>query len=415
VSYVAFGQETPNADTKARVKAARALKDGNADTIKVLQPMLSDPDRDVRLEAVRSIVTIGTQYSLDPLVAATRDNDPEIQIRATDGLVNFYVPGYVQSGVARWGAAVRSRFERENRDVVDAWVTVRPEIVTAIAKLARGGGSMESRANAARAVGILRGKPGVPDLIEALQTKDTQVIYEVLIAFQKIGDTTAGLKAMTFVRDLEPRIQVAAIETVGLLKTSEAVPDLRRVFNDTKSSTAARRAALVALAMLPDPQSRPLFDRGFTDKDDRVRAAAAEGYARLNDPADVAKLQPAFDEEKKMAARLGIAFALVALGQTSIEEFAPLTYLVHTLNSRQYRGVAEPYLIELCRKPEVRLAVYNFVANATKDEKMGLARVLAATGDWEAVKQLEWISKDSDPEVASEGVNALRVLRTRLN
>jgi HEAT repeat protein len=408
----ALGQD---ADTKARVKAARALKDGNADTIKTLEPMLSDAERDVRLEAVRSIVTIGTQHSLDPLVTATRDNDPEIQIRATDGLVNFYVPGYVQSGVARWGAAVRSRFDRENRDVIDPWINVRPEIVTAIAKLARGGGSMESRANAARAVGILRGKPGVPDLIEALQTKDTQVIYEALIAFQKIGDTSAGVKAMTFVRDLEPRIQIAAIETVGLLKTTEAIPDLRRVLDDNKSSVAARRAAMVALAMLPDPQNRPYFDRGFTDKDDRIRAAAAEGYARLGDAADVAKLQPAFDEEKKMAARLGIAFALVALGQTAIEEFSPLTYLVHTLNSRQYRGIAEPYLVELSRKPEVRLAVYKFVANATKDEKMGLARILAATGDFEAVSQLEWISKDADPEVASEGLKALRALKTRLN
>jgi HEAT repeat protein len=57
---------------------------------------------------------------------------------------------------------------------------------------------LESRANAARAVGILRGKPAVPELLEAMQTKDTQVIYEALIALQKIGDVSAGTKAMTF-------------------------------------------------------------------------------------------------------------------------------------------------------------------------------------------------------------------------
>jgi HEAT repeat protein len=212
-----------------------------------------------------------------------------------------------------------------------------------------------------------------------------------------------------------PRIQLAAIETVGLLRTNEAIPDLRRVFDDKKSSVAARRAALVALAMLPDPESRPFFDRGFQDKNDRIRAAAAEGYARLKDSSDVANLKPAFDSEEKMPARLGIAFALVSLGQTSIEEFAPLTYLVHTLNSRQYKGVVEPYLVELCREPQVRLAVYKFVASATKDEKLGLARILAVTGDREALAQVEWISKDSDPEVASEGLKALRALRTRLN
>ena len=31
--------------------------------------------------------------------------------------------------------------------------------------------------------------------------------------------------------------------------------------------------------LTPEPA---LFDRGFEDKDDKVRAAAAEGYARLN-------------------------------------------------------------------------------------------------------------------------------------
>ena len=101
--------------------------------------MLSDSDRDVRLETVRTIVTIGTQHSLDPLITATGDNDPEVQIRATDGLVNFYLPGYVVTGVARFGSAIRGRFDGENRDIIDAWITVRPDVVTAIGKLTAAG------------------------------------------------------------------------------------------------------------------------------------------------------------------------------------------------------------------------------------------------------------------------------------
>ena len=87
---------------------------------------------------------------------------------------------------------------------------------------------MESRANAARAVGILRGKEAIPDLLEALQTKDTEVLFESLIALQKIGDTSAGPRVVSLLRDLVERVQVAAIETVGLLKTREAVPDLQK-------------------------------------------------------------------------------------------------------------------------------------------------------------------------------------------
>jgi HEAT repeat protein len=409
-----FSQDLQSTDPKERAKAARAYRESGAEAIPTLVPLLSDADRNVRLETVRSIVTIGTQHSLDPLLQALRDNDPEIQIRATDGLVNFYVPGYVQTGMARLSASIRGRFDRENRDIVDAWITVRPEIVTEIGKLAKGGGSMESRANAARAIGILRGKAALPDLIESLQTKDTAVLYEALIAMQKIGDLSAGPRARALLRDLDERVQIAAIETVGLLRTTDAIPDLQKVFDSSKS-VRVRRAALTSLAMLPDAKSRPFFERGFQDKDDKIRAAAAEGFARLNQPADILMIEKAFDEEQKMPARLGMAFALVALGQTKTEEFSPLTYLVHTLNSRAYKDVAEPYLIELARKPQVRSLLYPFVAKATPDEKIGLARILAVTGDSESVAHVEWISKDADTQVAQEGLRALKAIRARVN
>src|SRR5436190_1245167 len=156
-----LGQDLKSPDPKDRAKAVRAMRDGGSTAISGLIPLLSDSDRDVRLETVRTIVTIGTQHSLDPLITATGDNDPEVQIRATDGLVNFYLPGYVVTGVARFGSAIRGRFDGENRDIIDAWITVRPEVVTAIGKLTRSGASMESRANAARAAGILRAKAAV--------------------------------------------------------------------------------------------------------------------------------------------------------------------------------------------------------------------------------------------------------------
>jgi HEAT repeat protein len=407
-------QDLKSSEPKERIKAVKAFRNAGSEAIATLTPLLSDSDRDVRNETVRTIVGIGTQHSLDPLIAATRDNDPEIQIAAVDGLVNFYVPGYVQTGVSKFSSSIRGRFDRESRDVVDPWVTVRPEVVTAIGKMARGGASMESRANAARAVGILRGKEALPDLVEALQTKDTEVLYEILIAFQKIADPSVGPRAVPLLRDLVERVQLGAIETVGLLRTRDAIPDLQRVFNSSKS-VKVRRAALTSLAMLPDPNSRPYFDRGFTDKDDKIRAAAAEGYARLGEKSDISKLQPTFDEESKMNARLGIAFALVALGQTKTEEFSPLTYLVHTFNSRQYRGIVEGYLLELARQPQIRSALYPFVAKGTRDEKIGLARIFAIAGDSESVAQIEWISKDSDSEVAQEGLRALKALRARLN
>jgi HEAT repeat protein len=407
----AWSQDVNSTDPKQRARAARELGKAGSEAIAQLRPLLKDPVRDVRLDTVRSIVNIGTQHSLDPLIEATRDNDPEIQMRATDGLVNFYLPGYVQRGFQRIGAAVRSRVDPENTQMIEPYVTVRPQVIEALGHLVTGAASMQARANAARAIGVLRGRAAVPELAQALQTKDDDVIYESLIAMQKIRDESAGPRAAFLIRDLHEPVQIAAIETVGLLKTRQSIPDLQRVYNET-SSKSVRRAALTALAMMPDPSSRPYFQRAFSDKDEGVRASAAEGFARLKEASDRAMLDRAFNEEKKMAPRLALAFALVSLGDAQTTEFAPLTYLVNTLNSRSYRNVAQPYLIEAARDEKVRAALYGYLKAGTKDEKIGLLRVLAASGDRASIAHVEPLTKDPDSDVAQEAIRAFRTLQS---
>src|SRR3984885_11808991 len=166
-------------DAKQRVKAVRDLGKGGSGEISRIEPFLSDPDLDVRLEAVKAITDIGTQTSLNPLIKATGDNDAEVQIRATDGLVNFYVPGYVKTGLTaplrRAGSSIKGKFTDTNDLVVDPYIQVRPEVITAIGRVVSGGSSLDTRANAARAVGILRGRLAVPDLEKALQSKDSDL------------------------------------------------------------------------------------------------------------------------------------------------------------------------------------------------------------------------------------------------
>jgi len=183
---------TAAAQQATRPKDVRELAKGGQAAIPKLQELLKSPDTEIRLEAVKQIVDIGSQHSLDPLVLATRDNDPEIQIRATDGLVNFYLPGYVKRGlsasVQHVGTTIKGHFTDTNDQVIDTYIKVRPDVIEALGKLARGGSRMDARANAARALGILRGRTAVPDLVDALRSKDTDVIYESLNALQKIHD-----------------------------------------------------------------------------------------------------------------------------------------------------------------------------------------------------------------------------------
>jgi HEAT repeat protein len=400
-----------------RPKDVRELAKAGQTAIPRLQELLTNPDTEIRLEAVRQIVDIGSQHSLDPLIVATRDNDPEIQIRATDGLVNFYVPGYVKRGFSaslqRVGTSIKGHFTDTNDQIIDSYIKVRPDVIEALGKLARGGSKMEVRANAARAAGILRGRAAVPDLLEALRSKDTDVIYESLTALQKIHDESAGPRLGFLLRDPSQKVQITAIETMGLLQNKAATPDLIEVLTKSKDKKV-QRAALSAIAMLPDNSNRELYARYMRDKDERLRAAAAEGYARLKNPADMPMLQKAWDEEKKTEPRLSVAFAMVMLGRADFTEFSPLRYLVNTLNSTAYKGEAFPFLVESARNEAVRATLYGPLLSGTRDEKMQLAGVMARSGDRGTVPQLEKLSHDPDGDVAREGLRALRELQARL-
>jgi len=286
---------------------------------------------------------------------------------------------------------------------------VRPEVIAALGKLARGGASMEVRANAARALGVLRGQAALPDLLEAIRTKDTDVIYESLVALQKIRDQSAATRITFLLRDLNPKVQVAAIETTGLLQNKEAIPDLVDALNRARDAKV-RRAALTAIAMLPAETSRSLYAQYLRDKDEKMRSAAAEGYARLRNPADLPMLEKTWQDEGKTPARLALAFALVMLGKSEVSEFSPLQNLINTLSSASYRDVAYAYLVEAARDTRVRQALYPPLENGTKEEKISLARVLARSGDKESISHLEKLSNDADTGVAQEGLRALRTL-----
>ncbi len=297
--------------------------------------------------------------------------------------------------------------------MIDPFIAVRPDVIAALGSLVSGGGSMEARASAARGLGVLRGKGAVPDLLKALRSKDTAVLYESLVALQKIRDESAGPQITFLLHDLNPKVQVAAIETTGLLRNKDAVPELTDVLNRAKDAKV-RRAALTAIAMLPSEQSRSLYAQSLQDKDEKIRAAAAEGYARLRNPSDLPMLEKAWQDEGKPAPRLSLAFAEVMLGKTELSEFSPLQYLINTLNSVAYKGEAFPFLVELARDPQVRNSLYGPMQTGTKDEKIGLAGVLARSGDKDSVAPLQKLSNDTDTEVAQEGLRALRILQARL-
>ena len=418
IAMLAVGMVAPlPAQQDVRPKDVREIAKSGSSAIPKLQELLHNPNTDVRAEAVRQITEIGPPRSLDPLIEATRDNEPEVQILATDGLVNFYLPGYVKTGLSaslrRVGTSIKGRFTDTNDQVVDPYIQVRPDVIAALGKLVRSGGGMDARANAARGVGILRGAAALPDLIDATHSKDSTLIYESLIALQKIRDESAGPQVEFLMRDFDQRVQLSAIETVGLLRDTAGVPALTGVLNRTEN-IKVKRTALTSIAMLPADSSRAIYTQYLTDKDDKLRAAAAEGFARLKNPSDLPMLRKAWQDEGKTNPRLSLAFAQVMLGETELSEFSPLRFLINNLNSAAYNGVAFPFLVELARDPRVRAALYVTLPTGAKEEKIGLAGVLGRSGDRQSVAELQKLSNDPDPAVAQAGLTAVRNLQARM-
>jgi HEAT repeat protein len=413
IASLAFAQQ----DVKQRARAAHDLGRQGEDAIPKLLPYVNDNDVSVRIEAVKSLDDIGGPKTVDALVKLAVDPDPEIEVRATDGLVNVYLPGYLKNGISgslqRVGNSIKTKFSDSNDQVIDAYVEVRPEVIAALGKLVRTGAGTDARANAARALGILRGRAAIPDLIEALHSKDDPVMFESLRALEKIRDPSAAPRISFLVRDLEEKIQIAALTTTGILLNRDAAPDVREALKYARDAKV-RRAALTCLAMLGTPDDHATFLTYLTDKDDNLRSAAAEGLGRIKNQQDGATLQTAFRDEHKMGPRLAAAFALVSLGNVDTKEFTPLRYLVNTLNSRAYQGVALAYLTELSRDMKVRMAVYPMLPGSTKDEKIQLCTVFARSGEKDTLPYLETLSVDPDKDVAQEGIRSLRTLRTRL-
>ncbi len=404
-------------DAKQRAKTVRDLAKQGATAMPQLVPYLKDSDIDVRIEAVKAIASVGGPSSLDPLIQALRDNDPEVQTRATNGLVNFYLPGYTQTGIGasikKAGGAIKGRFSDDSDDrMIPAYVEVRPDVVEGIASVLSGGASMDARANAARALGVLRQRSSVPALSAALHAKNDDIIFESVVALEKINDPSAGPAVAFLLKDFTKRIQIAALDVTGLLHNRSALPDVREVFARAKDKKV-KRSALEALSQMPEAQDLGLLQHYLLNKDPDLRAPAAEGIGRLGDAANRSALDKAFENEPKPAPRMAAAFGDVLLGNRDMTELAPLRYLINQLNSAAWNDVALAYLVELARYADVRQAIYPDLASATKDEKTGLARVLAASGGHDSISYANTLSRDPNPEVAQAGLDALRTLRAR--
>ncbi len=404
-----------DSDPRKRIRATRELAaaENGFRHVALLAPLLQDDSEEVRAAAIVALIRVRSIDAQPLLIGATEDPSPRVQSLAVDGLVDFYMPGYVKLGrvasITSFGSSLRDRFSKPNPVVLAAYVEVNPEVIGAIGEVLRNGRTDECRANAARAIGILQGRGALDALRSGIRSRNSTIILESVLAAKKLRDQSIGPDIVFLLRDLDPKVREAVIVTVGQLRTPEAVPDLVEIIR-TSDREQTRVQALVSLAKIPNNGQRDLFLTFLSHSNKSLRAAAAEGVGRLGTDGDERLIDAQLVNEKATSVKLSLAFAAVTLGN-----LVRLDLLVEGLKSRFHRLEARPFLVEVSRNPEVLKRLYVPLATGSESQRRHLAYVLSQSGDEESLSHLRNLTEDRNDEVAAAAIEAQRVLQARLS
>jgi len=400
-----------SSDPKVRARTARDLgKSGDPSVIPALKGALTDSDAGVRREVVIALASIHSSASLEPLAGASRDSDPGVQTLAIQSLVGYYTgqtPGTGFSGFFQKSYShVKSVFVTDDTRI-DPGVQVDPVVLAALENALRSGRTFPVQRAAAKGLGVLMARQAVPDLVKSAHSNDEDLARESLNSLQKIKDTSAGPKLIDLLDSPKDNVKRDACVTVGLLRAHDGVAKLQLIF-ENNMDRKTKEKALEGLAYLGEPVSEPIFNKALWSQNKSFRISAAEGLARVGDKKVVPDLQKAEAMEKDGEVRLAMEFALTALGKDDY-----LSSVVQDLGTKLHGDTAQTYLVELSRNPQFLPKLYPYLLNQDAAVRRKLAVVLVYTGDNTSIAPLEQLSHDSNSDVASAALRALRATRAR--
>ena len=392
----------PDADRRA--KAASELgKEGEPSSVPALVAALNDPSAKVRRQVVVALAEIRGGESLNGLVTASRDTDPQVRTVAVDALSGYYLGRAPSIGFV--GGIKHATAGSDESLHIDPGVAVDPKVVAALQAATEDTRSIEAARHAAKGLGILMAKSAVPALVKAAHSSDEDLAREALNSLGKIKDLSAGPQLVDLVDSPKKVVRQEAVLTVGLLRTREAASKLQVIAQNEKDKKT-RRNAFEGLAYLGQPISYDLFVRTLGEKEKTYRVYAAEGLARIGDKRALPDLEKALASEKDGGARLAQEFALTKLGHSKMGE------LIAALGSRNWEP-AQAYLVELGQDPQMVSQWPGYLHNKNADIRRRLCTVLMYAGNTSSIVPLEEASKDSNGDVAAEALRALRAIRAR--
>ncbi len=363
--------------------------------------MSRDPDLSVRREVELALEKMDDIRALPGFIQLASDSERDIRARAVTALIALHLPrgGTLQVPLL---TKLTSSFNKESDlDVVmEPDVPLDPSVIATLRDRLTDQ-DPKIRRQAAWGLGILRADAGIPELLFALrQDSDGDVRFESVRALRKIGVPSVGESLTPVLFSSDDRVRNEVIATLGSFRYRPAVPDLTKLFEQTKPGQQLRVQVLSALADIGDPASAEIFRSLSADKDENIRLYANEGLARLADPAMKSEISTARLREKNSGVQLAQAFALLRMGQVEY-----MDDLVRGLGSTWTRQLAREYLFETlpAQRPQL-FTMYPDSAPARAE----LAHVFGFIGDREALPALSRFAHDPDRTVAETAQRAIR-------
>jgi HEAT repeat protein len=217
-------------------------------------------------------------------------------------------------------------------------------------------------------------------------------------------EVTVGDGVITALNDNDRAVKTAVMAALGAMRYERAVQALTDLFTFyTKGDVA--EAALDALAHIAYSASAPLFTAQLAGAgSSTMRAIAIDGLARIGDPTRLTEIRAAADRDHGDAVTLAAAFASAVL------ENGPIERIVDAVTKSRMRDRARGYIAELASRRAASFGPH--LVDPDERIRLELVEALGVAGDSTALRMLEPLLQDRDPQVARAAERAAARLRT---
>ncbi len=410
-------------DPERRVEAARLLGNNKIrQAVPALMAATTASETEVRLAALDALDQIRDTRAQPVYVRLTADPDPTIRRKAIDALVHLYVldeSGFI-AGTKKVLKFLNPFDSNYNELVVESYITIPDSVIAALtARLDDPEDSV--RKAAVMSLGIFRARSALGALETGLgKETENDIKIEYIRTFYKIADPAACPAILPFVNDPEKSVHDEAILTSGMLRCSDAVPALMDIYESgikerkkvlgiipASSSDDLQLKCLQSLARIGDPRSEKLFIPALRHENAAFRLAGAEGLARIANP----KTLPLIERQRRVTKDRQVLLALdYALYRMNRPEY--LNEMVSELDSSRYGDQVFGYLIEL--PPDRQADLFPLLRMHTGKVRIRLLDILGLIGGEPALEVVQTYTNDSDADVASAALLAVRRIRSRI-